>query len=220
MSWVVGVEQFANDSSVLVSGNAPEFLSPENLPEHSLCNALGIELPNYKPAFVLNHHEIQVDDRENKVSLGLVAIYTPGHTPDELALWDAEQKILYVGDTVYEWAPIIFPNEGSITTWWDTMNRLLDLVRANESATICCGHVTAGRPAEPVLAGALDFMSRVLTGVEKEEKRMIKRGEIHVMYSRQGGRFSLICPERLIDEARRASLSWDEVAVSAVQKHH
>jgi len=216
---IVAVEQFAKDSPVLVSGNAPEFLSPDQLPEHSLCKSLGIELPQYTSTFVPDHHQITAGDRENKVPLGVEVLYTPGHTPDELALWDEPEKMLYVGDTVYEWAHIIFPNEGSIVVWFNTMRKLLDLAMKYEGVRISCGHVTAGQPARSVLSGATDFMLRVVAGQEQEKRRMLKRGEIHVEYVQQDGRFSLICPKRLVEEARQATATLDDVsAVSAF--HH
>ena len=57
--------------------------------------------------------------------MGMQLLHTPGHTPDELALWDEAETMLYIGDTLYEWAPIIFPNEGSIVQWLETVDALL-----------------------------------------------------------------------------------------------
>ena len=62
------------------------------------------------------------------VPLGVVVLHTPGHTPDELALWDESETMLYVGDTLYEWAHIIFPSEGSIVQWLQTVDGLIALV--------------------------------------------------------------------------------------------
>ena len=39
--------------------------------------------------------------------------------------------MLYVGDTLYERAPIIFPNEGSIVRWRATVDALIALLEAS-----------------------------------------------------------------------------------------
>ncbi|CDO72467.1 hypothetical protein BN946_scf184980.g8 [Trametes cinnabarina] len=122
---ILGVEQFAEDSLILASGHDPAFLAPETLPQHSLCADLGIHAPSYRP--VLLSHQAQITSRDRK-TLGMTLLHTPGHTPDEVALWDEEEGMLYVGDTLYERAPIIFPSEGSIVKWLGTIDSLTALV--------------------------------------------------------------------------------------------
>ncbi|PSR79047.1 hypothetical protein PHLCEN_2v7234 [Hermanssonia centrifuga] len=139
-------------------------------------------------------------------SLGVVVHHTPGHTPDELALWDESERMLYVGDTVYEWEHIIFPKEGSIVQWLQSMDALIELVGTSE-ANICCGHVTAGRPAKDVLTAAKAFVMDVLSEKESVRSRFEKRGEVSVEYVQAGSRFSLICPERLVVVARQKVLA-------------
>lgn len=132
----------------------------------------------------------------------VIALHTPGHTPDELAVWDEDERVLYVGDTLYEWANIIFPNEGSIVDWMHSVDMLIDLVGKETPATICAGHVTAGRPARDVLTSARAFMKDVISGKEGVKRKFEKRGEICVQYIKEGMRYSLVCPERLVVEAK------------------
>ncbi|KAI0787937.1 Metallo-hydrolase/oxidoreductase [Fomes fomentarius] len=177
---ILGVEQFAHDSPVIASGYDPEFLSPAVLPEHSLCNTLGIPTPSYTPSLRPHLH---------------------------LALWDEKEGMLYVGDTLYEWAPIIFPNEGSIVQWLDTVDALLELVQASgkaEKVKVNCGHKTANTPALEVLQTVRSFMVDVIEEREPVKRRMTKRGEEHIYCAQRGGRYSLVCPERLVKEARDA----------------
>lgn len=122
-------------------------------------------------------------------------------TPDELALWDESERMLYVGDTLYEWAPIIFPSEGSIVDWFTSVGALLELVAPYDDAQISCGHVTAGRPATEVLRGAKNFLEAVVKGKMKPVGKYEKRGEETVHYVQHDQRFSLICPSRLVAEA-------------------
>jgi glyoxylase-like metal-dependent hydrolase (beta-lactamase superfamily II) len=69
--------------------------------------------------------------------LNLVLYHTPGHTPDQLAIWDVEERVIFVGDTMYEWAHIIFPLEGDIRLYSETLEKLKALVRGwNATANV------------------------------------------------------------------------------------
>ncbi|KIJ67068.1 hypothetical protein HYDPIDRAFT_58724, partial [Hydnomerulius pinastri MD-312] len=129
---ILGAEDFATDSPILGSGLDPTFASPESLPAHSQCNALGIRTPSYKLQLVPHLHSIT--STSSNMPLGVTVLHTPGHTPDELALWDAGESMLYVGDTLYEDDPIIFPEEGSLPTWFATMDELVALVKDQPNA--------------------------------------------------------------------------------------
>lgn len=221
MTKLVGVEQFAIDSPVFVSSHSPDFISPANLPNHSLCQDLGIQTPRYTPTPISHKQEVRLirhprpcnpgntNDPANAVSLvptGVIALHTPGHTPDELALWDEDEGMLYVGDTLYEWAHIIFPREGSVVDWFQSVDFLISLINEaprKDSARINCGHTTASRPALEVLQGAKGFMADVLSRREEVRDRFEKRGEVVEVYAQEGMRFSLSCPQRLIKEARK-----------------
>lgn len=197
----MGIEQFTKDSQILVSGFAPDFISPSKLSEHSLCQALGVDLPKYSPTFVSDRYSIRTTHGN------VYVLHTPGHTPDELALWDEGERMLYVGDTLYERAPIIFPNEGSILDWLQTVDALLALVAPFDDVRISCGHVTAGQPATEVLLRAKSFMARVLKGQIKPIRKFEKRGEQNAHYVQDDQRLSLICPTRLVVDAQRTQLA-------------
>ncbi|KAF8656818.1 hypothetical protein AX16_002367 [Volvariella volvacea WC 439] len=123
---ILAVEQF-KDSLIIASDYSPSFLSSANLAENSLCTSLGLQLPGYTPTLVPHLYELH-SPTDPKQSLGLTILHTPGHTPDELALYDAEERMLYVGDILYEHERIIFPNEGSVIDWFEICG-LLDLPR-------------------------------------------------------------------------------------------
>ncbi|KAH7884512.1 beta-lactamase-like protein [Phlebopus sp. FC_14] len=201
---ILGAEEFAIDSPILGSAHDPSFASPENLPVHSQCNVLGIRTPSYKLHLVPHLHPIT--SNTGNVPLGVTVMHTPGHTPDELALWDAGESMLYVGDTLYEDDPILFPDEGSIPTWFATLDKLLEFVQVQPNATevkINCGHATAMKPALEVLEAAKQFMKDVVSGKEPLKRRFERRGTWAVEYKQASGKYSLICPEKLVLEARR-----------------
>ena len=200
----MGVEQFARDSLVVASGYDPTFISPQNLPEHSLCIDLDVPTPTYNPTLLSHGADVRSKDG---LLLGMILLHTPGHTSDEIALWDTDDAMLYVGDTLYEWEPIVFPNEGSIVRWLATIDELIALVEASgkgSQARISCGHRTAAGPALEVLRTTKAFVRDVIEGREQVKRRLTRRGEEHVKYAQEGGRYSLICPERLVEEAKAA----------------
>jgi len=113
--------------------------------------------------------------------------------------------MLYVGDTLYEDEPIIFPEEGSLPTWFSTINDLLSFVRNQPNPSqvkINCGHATAMKPAIDVLEATKRFMDDVVSGKEPLRGRYQRQGVRIVEYKQETGRFSLRCPESLVLEAR------------------
>ena len=52
------------------------------------------------------------------------------------------------------------------------------------------------------MTSTMAFMKDVLSGKEAVKQRFEKRGEICVQYIKEGMRYSLVCPERLVLEAR------------------
>ncbi|KAF8515693.1 Metallo-hydrolase/oxidoreductase [Hysterangium stoloniferum] len=205
--------RYSNDSPILASSYSPAFLSPSKLPESSLCKYLDIETPSYTATLVPHLHPI-TSPGERQIPLHVSVLHTPGHTPDELALYDEQEMMLYVGDSLYEYEPIIFPAAGSIVTWFDSMDYLVDFVRQKNDKSaekeallsgqvlINSGHRTAVRPAIDVLLAAKAFVQDVIDGKEPVKSRTVVRGEVSVAYEQVGSRFSLRCPERLVLEAR------------------
>lgn len=124
-----GIEQFRDGpkSAIWASGFDRDFIEGEGrLPTTSLCRFVGMDTPQYAVThWAADGERLSYDGRD----LNLVAYQTPGHTPDELAIWDPSERVLFVGDTAYEWAPIIFPLEGDIRQYADSLAKLRALVR-------------------------------------------------------------------------------------------
>lgn len=207
-SWQPAAHQHirSKDSVILASSYFPSFVSPDNIPTNSLCKHLKIKTPSYVPTLVPHMHPIE----SSGVPVGVVILHTPGHTPDELALYDASEKMLYVGDSLYEDAPIIFPKEGSIVDWFASVDSLISFVNTQNTSfrgvstgevLINAGHCTVSQPAIKVLEDARSFLSDVVGGKEKIRERSTVRGEATVSYAQQDGKLSLRCPERLVQEA-------------------
>ncbi|KAJ3906691.1 Metallo-hydrolase/oxidoreductase [Lentinula edodes] len=135
---ILGVKHFS-DSPILASSHSPEFLS--DIPEHSLCAFLNISTPEYTPTLVPHGHTISNLIPSNKISSHVTVLHTPGHTPDSLTIYDSTScpPMLYVGDSLYEYEPIIFPKEGSIVDWFSSIEALIGFVRMKERELLGSG---------------------------------------------------------------------------------
>lgn len=114
-------------TAVWASGKDRDFIEgPDRLPTTSLCRYVGMQTPEYKVTHWASDGQHVVDSAGE--DLGLVIYQTPGHTPDELALWDPQERVLFAGDTIYEWYPILFPPEGDLILYSETLGKLRSLV--------------------------------------------------------------------------------------------
>ncbi|KAF1932774.1 uncharacterized protein M421DRAFT_249132 [Didymella exigua CBS 183.55] len=206
---------------IVSSGYDPSFIAPSNLRKHSLCADLGLRLPPYHTS-VWAQHAQSLDVVHPKLGahmqLPIITLHTPGHTPDSLSWYDADERALYVGDAFYETpAQILFPSEGNLKEWWRSVDMLIAFVQERNEAgtstvTLSAGHVTAGVDALDCLLGVKEFMVRVLRNEVQFEEEPMKRGERFGSWREEGGRFSLGAPLRLIEEGRKAILEreWRE----------
>ena len=211
---ILGIPQFADvDPTILASYYGKSFVE-ENLSEHSLCHFLGIPTPKYTISYWAKDYEkISL----NKLSLGLQIIATPGHTPDELAWYDEQERHLYVGDSFYERIAndksyeqaIIFPKEGSLIEYMDSLDKLISFVdeknldQDKASIKISCGHITSSSEGKEILRAVQRFFKDVVAGRVPVKQTSKKRGEeIHLWQDDGEPRFSLSAPKRLVEEAR------------------
>lgn len=201
-----GIEHFADapNSSIWASSNDKGFIE-DDLPTTSLCRFVGMQTPEYKVTNWADDGQTMTFDGHD---LGLVIYHTPGHTPDELAVWDPQERFVFVGDTMYEWAPIIFPLEGSLQDYASTLFKLRDLIRdwngaaGGSDVKMACGHVTGAADAEAFVHEVETFFSQVRRGLVPPEDGGEARGIPLVKYERVDGRISFLGPKSLFEDAR------------------
>lgn len=193
-----GVPLFAVEdrTAVWASGKDRDFIEgPDRLPTTSLCRYVGMQTPEYKVTHWASDGQHVVDSAGE--DLGLVIYQTPGHTPDELALWDPQERVLFAGDTIYEWYPILFPPEGDLVLYSETLGKLRGLVEGwnkemttstdavSRRVTLACGHLTKEGDAAQLLSDADSFLYRITQGdVEPRDAGVDKYG---LTEPRQGG---------------------------------
>ena len=111
--------------TVMASSYDRSFIVPAypNLNKHSLCEDVGLTLPDYEITYwVKNHEEIMwpppsasglskdrlrpsIPDKaavDTSQRTGVFAYHTPGHTPDSLTIYDGKARHMFIGDTIYE----------------------------------------------------------------------------------------------------------------------
>jgi glyoxylase-like metal-dependent hydrolase (beta-lactamase superfamily II) len=150
-------------------------------------------------------------------NLGLIVVQTPGHVPDELAIWDPFEHVLFVGDSIYEWAPIVFPREGNLVIYSHSMGKLRRLVKSwnadgsGKRVTMACGHCTTDADAEELLSEVDEFLWNVVCGKVKVSREDENRGEVYLLYERKDGRLSFLGPRRLFEVFKEDNEAMNEL---------
>ena len=217
---ILGVPQFREASPEIVAAQGGKSFIETDLPKHSLCKALGIDTPQYEiTRWAQDYETLSFEGK----SLGLQIIHTPGHTPDELAWYDQEERHLYVGDSFYERVAqdksykqaILFPEAGSIIDYVKSLDKLLDFIEAKNSyddahkgpLRVGCGHVTSSVDAREILLDVRRLFSDILAERIPVIHRKEKRGEEFWIWREEGEpRFSVEAPKRIVLEAQQSLL--------------
>lgn len=200
-----GLAQFTDDtSSIWASSNDKGFLQ-HDLPTTSLCRFVGMSTPDYAVTDWASDGQ-HMTHGSDASDLGLAVYHTPGHTPDQLAIWDPEERVVFVGDSLYEWAPIIFPLEGDLEAYTATLCMLKRLIKgwnhgAARRVTMACGHSTSAADAEDFVNEVEAFLSKVNRGLVEPTDQGEARGAKLVGYERQDGRIAFLGPRHLFDAA-------------------
>jgi glyoxylase-like metal-dependent hydrolase (beta-lactamase superfamily II) len=141
-------------TTVLSSSHDKSFLTPyKNLNEHSLAPSLGLCAPHYNIDIwgddfqaVIYTHPVT----DELIQTDLTILHTPGHTPDSLSWYDNVERLLNVGDSIYDrtshdtenalWgkeAPmqIMFDLASNLLDWWNSVKKVIAFVKErNEEA--------------------------------------------------------------------------------------
>src|SRR5580765_3964439 len=124
----------------------------------------------------------------SKIDLGgrvLQVISTPGHTPDSISLWDAQNKLLFTGDMYYPGPIFLFRPETDLNAYEASIKKMASL---KAKLLLTAHNIAVGDPAD--LPRVLAAMQQVRSGKIKP----VRNGETWE-YKFQG--FSFLMKEQL-----------------------
>ncbi|KAJ9611378.1 hypothetical protein H2200_004562 [Cladophialophora chaetospira] len=142
-------------TTILASAKGQQFVTPyETLQRHSLCSEIGIQAPRYEVTQWAHDFYPVVYKYPKSSDLGppydhilttpYAIIHTLGHTPDSLSWYDADLRLLCVGDLFYlkqsehtesaPWGPeapkpTMFNLDSDFAQWWGALGKVLGFVR-------------------------------------------------------------------------------------------
>lgn len=148
---ILGIKHLnLNKSTVLSSAHDKSFITPRShLAEHSICNDLGIEPPEYNVGIWADDFQqviLTLPGGSQPVSTGITILHTPGHTPDSLTCYDSSisPPHIFVGDSLYErqskdtkhakWGreppmPTIFNIDSNLADWQRSIDKVLNFIQ-------------------------------------------------------------------------------------------
>ncbi|MCJ1272969.1 hypothetical protein MMC21_000758 [Puttea exsequens] len=212
---ILGLAHFpASMARIIASGHGKDFIQ-KDLAVHSLCKAVGAAVPSYKVSYWVKDLE-KYDYPGSKLELQL--LHTPGHTPDELAIYDHQERHMFVGDSFYERVvrdrsyeqAIMFPKEGNLVDYMRSLDKMIAFVKAKNAepgkppVKIGCGHITAAVDGREILLTVKKLFIDLITGKVPIVQSEHRRGEEYATWKEKGSpRFSVTAPRRLVQDASK-----------------
>lgn len=206
-----GIPQFegAPGLSVYTSGFDPAFTNTtEALRQASLAELFGLPTPEFDVTRWADDGE-RVRDAEGEPVGEMVILQTPGHTPDELAIWDPTERFLYVGDTLYRNEDILFLQHSNLEDYARTLGRLRKQVDAwNEASPaagrvkLAAGHASKGEDAAELLLQTDRLLYDIVRGAAVgtvEEPENWAPGSVLVSYQLAEEGIHFIGPKAMFD---------------------
>ncbi|KAK7207384.1 beta-lactamase-like protein [Myxozyma melibiosi] len=167
------------EADIFVSGNSQEYVL-KDLGCNSLCCAVSMPTPKFEV-----HHWLEQNEKlvYKGIDLKIEALLTPGHTPDEIALYDEEEKVFFSGDSVYEKVPIYMIETSNMADFGKSLDFMLEYVQKKNAElsgtriTTAAGHVTDSADTETLLVELKECFYDMLKGKCKLTKQENMRGK-------------------------------------------
>ncbi|KAK9470488.1 beta-lactamase-like protein [Dipodascopsis tothii] len=208
-----GLEEFSKDSPVFISGYSQEYVL-KDLGCNSLCCAFGMKTPEFTVSHWIEHNKPVIHDG---FDLGLVGLQTPGHTPDELALYDVAEHVLFAGDTIYETLPVYIIETSDLGDYDRSVRFMLEFVKGKNAelaaaaapgttparVTAACGHITDTADCEKLLEETIECLWATLRGESKVREKTVLREHPLTIYFNETDNVGFMCIDTKLDAGRK-----------------
>ncbi|KAK9379102.1 beta-lactamase-like protein [Kockiozyma suomiensis] len=202
------------EADIFVSGYSKDYVL-NDLGCNSLCCVVGIPTPKFEVYHWLEQNEKLV---YKGVDLKIEALLTPGHTPDEIALYDEEEKVFFSGDSAYEIVPIYMIETSDIPDFAKSLDFMLEYVQKKNSelaptgqrVTTAAGHVTDKADTEKLIAELKDCFYDLLKGKCTLTKQEIMRGKNVLTYMNATKNVGYLCIDAKLKEGiKQFGYEWE-----------
>ncbi|KAK9377499.1 beta-lactamase-like protein [Lipomyces chichibuensis] len=202
-----GLFEFADDSSIFISGYSQEYIL-KDLGCNSLCCAFNIPTPKFTVSHWLEQNE---HVKFNGVDLHLEALITPGHTPDEIALYDSEEHVFYAGDSLYEVLPIYIIETSNMIEYVASIDMMLKYVQAKNKeleplgvrVTTASGHITDSADTENLIIETQECFWDTLKGKAILTEQKVMREKNIIIYMNEANNVGFMCIDTKLEEAKK-----------------
>jgi glyoxylase-like metal-dependent hydrolase (beta-lactamase superfamily II) len=93
----------------------------------------------------------------------ITVIFTPGHTPDSISLFDIQERLLFVGDTFYQGPIFLYRPETNLDDYIKSLEKLISVLENNKIDLIVPSHNIPN--VDPhLLVTALDAIRNIIDG--------------------------------------------------------
>jgi len=93
----------------------------------------------------------------------ITVIFTPGHTPDSISLFDIQERLLFVGDTFYQGPIFLYRPETNLEDYIKSLENLVCVIKTNKVELIIPSHNTPNVDPD-LLIMALEAIKKVKEG--------------------------------------------------------
>ncbi|KAK7207386.1 beta-lactamase-like protein [Myxozyma melibiosi] len=202
------------DADIFISGYSKEYIL-KDLGCNSLCCVFGIPTPK----FDVYHWLEQKEKLSYKgIDLKLESLLTPGHTPDEIALYDEEEQVLFAGDSLYEEIPVYIIETSDMLDFSKSLDLMIEYVQgknkeleaSGKRVITCAGHITDDVDTEKLALEIKECFYDTLKGKSVLTKQETMRGKNVLTYMNATKNVGFMCIDtKLMEGMKHFGFEWE-----------
>ncbi|KAI8805844.1 beta-lactamase-like protein [Cladochytrium replicatum] len=124
----------------------------------------------------------------------LTVLWTPGHSANDICIYDPYDQRLFMGDLLYTWAPVILGQGSNLTDYLASLRKVLVFVEnldEKDRVRLSCGHNAGNLPALEFLRSMIKVTERAMQAQIAEFEESELSGGRFYTYNAEDGMLSL-----------------------------